>query len=412
MTVHSSEKITFPGSGGVELAARLDLPAGAPRSHALFAHCFTCSKDLPAASRIAGTLTGHGIAVLRFDFTGLGGSDGEFENTNFSSNVQDVVAAARFLASTGRAPEILIGHSLGGAAVLAAAAQIPEAVAVVTVNAPADPAHVLRLLTGKAEEIEARGVAEVDLGGRPFRISRQFVEDIEEQRMEEIIGSLRKALLVMHGPLDQTVSVDNARRIFESAKHPKSFVSLDRADHLLRRREDAQFVADMTAAWANRYLEKKREANTWAAPRAEPKTVVVSETGTGKYAQWVNINGTHLLRADEPVKVGGDDTGPAPYDLLMAGLGACTTMTVRMYAERKGIPLDRVSVTIRHRKRPAEECPECETKTGKVDWFAREIKIEGDIDPATRARMLEIADKCPVHRTLHHEVWIESRLVE
>ncbi len=410
MTAQSSDKVAFPGSQGHELAARLDLPNGAPRAFALFAHCFTCTKDVLAASRISRTLAGHGIAVLRFDFTGLGGSDGEFENTNFSSNVDDLVAAADFLRENHQAPDILIGHSLGGAAVLAAAGRIKEATSVVTVNAPCDPGHVANHFTGKADEIEAKGEAEVCLGGRPFTITKQFLDDIADQPMRDAVGGLKKALLVLHAPLDNVVGVENARTIFDAAKHPKSFVSLDQADHMLSDKDDAQFVADMTAAWANRYLAKKEQADAWAAPRAEPKTVVVSESGLGKYAQWVNINGNHVLRADEPVRVGGDDTGPAPYDLLMAGLGACTTMTVRMYAERKKIPLERVSVSLTHKKRPVEDCPDCHTESGKVDWIAREIEIEGDIDEPTRRRMLEIADKCPVHRTLHHEVWVESKL--
>jgi putative redox protein len=405
-----SEKITFVGADGESrLAARLDLPAGEPRAYALFAHCFTCTKDIFAAGRIAEGLIGHGIGVLRFDFTGLGASEGEFANTNFSSNVGDLVAAADWLRKERQAPRLLIGHSLGGAAVLAAAAQVPEATAVCTIAAPADPAHVRHLFHGAADEIETKGEAEVLLAGRPFRIQKQFLDDIEGHKLEKQIGELRKALLIFHGPRDQTVGIDNAGRIFVAAKHPKSFISLDDADHLLSRREDAVYVADVIAAWAERYVEP-------AAPVAEEgpavpaDAVVVAETGEGKFAQIVLVGGTHTLRADEPERYGGTDTGPSPYDLLLAGLGACTTMTVRMYADRKKLPLERVSVTLRHDKIHAEDCESCETQEGKIDRIEREIELTGPLDDEARTKLLEIAEKCPVHRTLHSEVLVETRL--
>jgi putative redox protein len=407
-----SEKITFVGADGESrLAARLDLPAGKPRAYALFAHCFTCTKDIFAAGRIAEGLTGHGIGVLRFDFTGLGASEGEFANTNFSSNVGDLVAAADWLRRERRAPRLLIGHSLGGAAVLAAAAQVPEATAVCTIGAPADPAHVRHLLHGAADEIEAKGEAKVLLAGRPFRIQKQFLDDIEGHRLEQAIGGLRKALLIFHAPRDQTVGIDNAGRIFAAAKHPKSFISLDDADHLLSRREDAVYAADVIAAWAERYVEPAAPAaGAEKGPTAPAGAVVVTETGEGKFAQILSFGGKHVLRADEPESYGGTDTGPSPYDLLLAGLGACTTMTVRMYADHKGLPLERVSATLRHNKIHAKDCETCETKVGKVDCIEREIELAGSLDEAMRAKLLEIADKCPVHRTLHSEVRIETRL--
>ena len=404
-----SEKFTFPGSLGSELAARLDRPSGSIRAYALFAHCFTCSKDIFAAARIAGALAEHGIAVLRFDFTGLGHSDGEFANTNFTSNIADLVAAADHLRARYAAPAILIGHSLGGAAVLAAAERIPEAKAVATIGAPFDPAHVSKHLAPAVAEIEAKGEAEVSLGARSFRIRKQFLDDIAGQRQQERIANLRRALLIFHGPRDVIVDIDNAAKIFGAAKHPKSFISLDDADHLLSRREDARYVAEVIAAWAGRYIDAKAEVQ---APRAEAGTVLVVETGEGAFAQHISVGGKFTLRADEPLSVGGTDTGPSPYDFLLAGLGACTSMTMRMYADRKGIPLKRASVSLSHGKIHAQDCEDCETKEGKIDRIERTITLDGELSPEQRASLLAIAEKCPVHRTLHAEVSVVSRLVE
>lgn len=404
----SRSLVRFPGALGSELAASLDLPAVTPRAYALFAHCFACSKDTLAASRISAALTAHGFGVLRFDFTGLGGSEGDFANTNFSSNVADLVAAANWLRQNHQAPKLLIGHSLGGAAVLAAAREIPETVAVATIGAPFDPGHVKHLLAPAVAEIEASGEAEVDLAGRKFRIKKQFLQDIGSQNSRDAIGSLRKALLIFHSPRDTTVSIENAAQIFMAAKHPKSFVSLDDADHLLTRREDAAYVAAVLAAWAGRYLGAPvMEARPIAA--GDPGIVTVSETREGRFAQAITV-GKHRLRADEPPGVGGADTGPSPYDLLLAGLGACTSMTVRMYADLKQLPLEKVTVRLRHDKVHATDCAECETREGKIDRIEREIELEGSLDDAQRARLLEIANKCPVHRTLHSEVWIPTRL--
>lgn len=401
-----TEKIQFTGSLGETLAARLDLPAGRPRAYALFAHCFTCSKDIFAAARIAGALTAHGIATLRFDFTGLGASGGEFANTNFSSNVQDLLAAAQYLRDNHEAPKILIGHSLGGAAVLAAAAQAPEAVAVATIGAPADPAHVAENFACDLDRIEAEGEAAVTLAGRQFTIQKQFLDDIAAQPMKEAIGQMRKALIVFHSPRDEIVDIGNAAEIYMAAKHPKSFISLDDADHLLTRKEDASYVAGVLAAWVDRYLpgEGAREP-----ARGEAGEVVVSENGIGKLSQDIII-GPHVLAADEPESVGGADTGPTPYQLLSGALGACTTMTMRLYADRKEWPLERAAVTIRHDKIHAKDCEECETREGKVDEFVREIKLTGPLDDEQRRRLLEIAEKCPVHRTLHSEVTVTTRL--
>lgn len=397
-----SERLDFPGGQGHRLAARLDLPDGAPRAQALFAHCFTCGKDIRAAGRLAAALAGEGIATLRFDFTGLGGSDGDFANTGFASNVEDLVAAADHLRSQGRPPAILVGHSLGGAAVLAAAARIPEVRAVATIGAPFEVEHVLHQFAAKVPEVEAAGEARVDLAGRPFTIRRSFVEDARAQAQGPRIAALHRALLVMHAPLDAVVGIDNARRIFEAARHPKSFVALEGADHLLSGPGDAAYAAGVLAAWASRFVAAAPEAATPAAA-SEPGTVLVEETGGGRFQQAVTI-GRHRLLADEPVAFGGLDSGPGPYDLLLASLGACTAMTIRMYAERKGIALARVSVALRHAKVHAKDCAECETREGMVDRITREIRLEGRLSPEERARLMEIADRCPVHRTLHGEI--------
>ena len=403
-----SNPVRFPGASGAQLAARLDLPGGqSPRAYVLFAHCFTCSKDTRATSLIAGALADVGLATLRFDFTGLGGSEGEFANTDFTSNVADLVAAARWLEAEHGAPSLLVGHSFGGAAVLAAAAQIPSAKAVATINAPSDPAHLRKLFVQHADEIRSKGEAEVDLAGRRFTIRREFLEDISMQKVTDAVAGLARALLVMHAPADTVVSVDHASAIFLAARHPKSFVSLDTADHLLTRREDAHYAAAVLAAWASRYLPMA-PAEEAPAPR---DTVQVRETRQGKFQQGITI-GPHRLVADEPVDVGGMDSGPTPYDLLLAGLGACTAMTVRLYADAKQLPLDRVSVDLMHTKTYATDCAECETKDGKIDRIERVVKLEGDLDGTTRAKLLEIANKCPVHRTLNSETWIPTRLAD
>jgi uncharacterized OsmC-like protein/alpha-beta hydrolase superfamily lysophospholipase len=405
----SSQKVSFTGANGIALAARLDLPLGAPRAYAIFAHCFTCSKDTKAAMYVSAALAEQGIAVLRFDFTGLGGSGGDFANTNFSSNIADLIAAADHVRSTYGPPEILIGHSLGGAAVLAAAPKISDVRAVATINAPFDPSHVLHMMAAARPEIESAGEAEVILAGRPFRIRKQFVEDIQGQRLSDGLAAMRKALLVMHAPLDSTVSIDNASHIFLAAKHPKSFVALDGADHLLTRKEDAQYAGSVLAAWAARYIANPLSAYDKETLSAAAGEVTVASAGIGKFAQLIAA-GRHRLRADEPAAVGGDDTGPAPYDLLLAALGACTSMTLTMYAARKQWPLGRVSVKLRHNKVYADDCAECENTKTKLDRIEREITLEGELDAAQRERLLEIADKCPVHNTLEAGAEIVTRL--
>ncbi|MBI1209444.1 MAG: alpha/beta fold hydrolase [Azospirillum sp.] len=398
-----SKRFTFPGSQGFLLSARLDKPDTTPRAYALFAHCFTCTKDIFAASRIAQVLTEHGIAVLRFDFTGLGSSEGEFANTNFSSNVADLVRAADHLRQAGAAPAILIGHSLGGAAVLAAAGSISEVKAVATIGAPFDVGHVTASFSDRIPEIEAKGEAEVSLVGRPFVIRRQFLEDVAVQKLEQHIATLKRSLLILHAPLDRQVGIENAGAIFQAAKHPKSFVSLDRADHLLSRRQDAEYAAGVLAAWAANVIETP--AAPMAPVAAVEGAVVVEDTGNGQFQQAVAI-GPHRLLADEPVAVGGTDSGPGPYDLLLAALGACTAMTIRLNAAGKGWPLVKTRVILRHAKIHAADCRSCETTVGKIDRITREITFYGELDDDQRRRLLEIADKCPVHRTLTSEIEI------
>jgi uncharacterized OsmC-like protein/alpha-beta hydrolase superfamily lysophospholipase len=398
-----SERFDFFNAAGERLAALLDSPVEPPRAYALFAHCFSCGKDINAAKRIAEGLTALGIAVLRFDFTGLGSSEGEFANTTFSSNVADLVAAAAELRKKRQAPAILIGHSLGGAAVLAAAGEVPEARAVVTIGAPSDPAHVIGLVQNRGM-IGATGDIDVALAGRSFRVSRAFLEDIAEQKLEARISGLRKALLVFHSPNDDIVGIENASRIFTAAKHPKSFVSLAGADHLLSRRSDAAYVANVIHAWAERYLDLPEVALD-LPERAG--MVVVRETRVGRLQQEIKV-GRHRLLADEPVTAGGLDSGPGPYDLVLAGLGACTSMTLRLYAERKALPLDRVTVRLAHSRIHAADCENCETKEGMLDRIDRVITLSGNLDEDQRKRLLEIADKCPVHRTLTSEIDIRT----
>ncbi len=399
-----AQKIEFPGSQGALLAARLDLPDAPPRAFALFAHCFTCSKDTKAATYITRALVEAEIAVLRFDFTGLGNSEGDFSNTNFSSNVEDLIAAAAWLRAQHQAPAILVGHSLGGAAVLAAAARIPEARAVATVGAPFDPAHVTHQFAADTAAIAATGAAQVTLAGRAFTIKKQFLDDLTAQAPTERIGTLGRALLVFHSPVDAVVDIKNAQAIYVAARHPKSFVSLDHADHLLTKSEDGRYVGHVLAAWAQRYVPAQP-----AAASVPAGIVAVEETRSGKFTNLIST-ASDAIHADEPHSVGGNDRGLSPYELLSASLGACTSMTLRMYADLKKLPLDQVRVEVQHDKIHATDCADCETRDGKIDRFLRIVTLRGALDDAQRAKLLEIADKCPVHRTLHSEVQVTTRL--
>ncbi|MBW8812715.1 MAG: alpha/beta fold hydrolase [Caulobacterales bacterium] len=381
-----TEPFAFLGSEGQQLSGRLDLPEAPPRTYAVFAHCFTCTKASVAATRIARALTRKGIGVLRFDFTGLGDSEGAFADSTFSGSVRDVAAAARAMTAAGRAPALLIGHSLGGAAVLAAAGGLAEVKAVTTIGAPFSPDHVRALLGDHAAELEAKGEAEVNIGGRPFHLRRAFFDDLAQHDAQAVIHDLRRALLILHSPIDKIVDVGNASQIFLAARHPKSFVSLDHADHLLTRAADADYAAELIAAWASRYLTAEEPVRS----ADQPGFVTVEETGAGGYQLEVRA-GEATLIADEPVEAGGLGSGPTPYDLLNAALGACTAITLRMYAQRKAWPLDKVRVAVGHTRDPAQTPPE---------QFSRDIRVTGPLDAAQRQRLLEIAEQCPVHRTL------------
>jgi putative redox protein len=399
-----SQKIYFKNTSTEQLAARLELPVNQqPVAYALFAHCFTCNKNLTAVRNISRSLNLNGIAVLRFDFTGLGESEGDFADTNFSSNVQDLVSAAKFLEENYQAPSLLVGHSLGGAAVIAAAEHLPSVKAVATIGAPFDPSHVSHLFAAGIEEIKEEGIANVQIGGRPFTVKKQFLEDIKEANLTTKLENFNRALLIMHSPQDMTVEVENAAKIYLAAKHPKSFVTLDGADHLLTNKEDSQYAGEVIGTWVKRYLDIQPKEIL-----KPEKTVAVRLAGEG-YTTEVMVRHHHLT-ADEPASVGGNDFGPGPYELVAAGLGACTVMTLKMYARRKKWDLQEVTVHLDHFKDYKEDAEATENPKSKIDYFQRVIDIKGDLDDEQRARLLEIADRCPVHRTLHSEVKIETKL--
>ena len=377
-------------------------------AYAVFAHCFTCTKNLNAVVNINQALAKEGIATLRFDFTGLGESEGDFSQTSFSSNISDLIAAADFLKLEFEAPKLLIGHSLGGAAVLQAAQYIPSALAVATVGAPSSLSHLARHIDSSQDQAAREGEVEISLGGKTFRIKRQFLDDLDHTHMQETVQNLSRALLIFHSPRDNIVGIENAAELFQLARHPKSFVSLDQADHLLSNRQDSLYVGSVLAAWAHKYLD--------IPPPASPQrdltdNRVMVRTGRKGYQTEIIANG-HRLLADEPIAVGGADTGPPPYDYLVAALGACTGMTLRMYADRHEWPLESVVVRLKHQKVHAADCAQCETRSGKIDTIEREIEIEGPLDQEQRQRLLEIADRCPVHRTLHSEIVVKTSLKE
>ncbi|KTD65725.1 bifunctional alpha/beta hydrolase/OsmC family protein [Legionella spiritensis] len=382
-------------SQGVTLRGVLELPESDCVSYALFAHCFTCGKDISAASRIARALVEHGIGVLRFDFTGLGNSEGDFANSNFSSNVQDLIAAADFLREKYAAPKLLIGHSLGGTAIVLAAQQIREAVAVVTIGAPSTPEHVQHHFGLSLDQIEQKGLARVTLGIREFTIKKQFLDDIRQYK-ETIQDKTHNALLIMHSPLDAVVPIQEAEKIYRIAKHPKSFISLDTADHLLSNKEDAQYAATVIAAWAERYM---KNAQKQANPGLAKGHVLVSENDH-RFLQTVSSD-DHTWLADEPAKVGGTNKGPDPYEHLLAALGACTSMTLRMYADRKKWPLDNVTVELQHSREHSKDCEHCLDASSQIDHIQRTIRLEGELSQEQIERLTEIANLCPVHKTLH-----------
>jgi len=400
-----SHKINFNNAQGDLLAARIELPLDQhPHNFVLFAHCFTCNKNLTAVRNISRSLTQAGFGVMRFDFTGLGESEGDFADTNFSGNVADLVEAAGFLEREYQAPTILVGHSLGGAAVVFAAAQIPSAKAICTIGAPANPQHVAENFANRLDQIETEGTAQVQLAGRPFTIKKQFVDDLREQAACDVLASLKLPILVMHSPQDATVGIENARIIYEKAFHPKSFVSLDGADHLLSQAKDSRYVGNVLASWAERYVDIPEEA-----PLRSDHQVVARLDGEAFTTDM--LVGKHGFIADEPLEVGGNDFGPTPYELVSAGLAACTVMTMKMYAGRKKWAIDSLEVHVNHNKKHCIDCENTEDQNVKIDIFERSIKIKGDLDEQQRKRLLQIADRCPVHRTLHETVEVHTTAI-
>lgn len=398
------EKVTFKTREGLELSGVLHKPEHTVTSaYALFAHCFTCTKNVNSAVNIANALADEGIATLRFDFTGLGASKGEFADTSFTTNVNDLIDAAKFLGDNFEAPQIIVGHSFGGTAILAAAKDIPSAKAVATIASPSSPEHVLRQLEPQLETLKQKGKATIELAGRPFTFKQDFVDDVKQYSID--IHGLRKALMVMHSPVDDTVSIDEAETIYKSALHPKSFITLDSADHLLSQKEDSLYAGHVLASWAKRYIAVKPKPELKAE---KDKVVVANQTAEG-FLSHVNANG-HEFLADEPEHVGGTNLGPTPYDFLSTALGTCTAMTLNMYARHKKLDVSNIIVNVSHDKVHTKDCERCEEKKGKIDKFKRNIIIEADITDEQRLRMLEIADRCPVHQTLHKEVLIETEL--
>ena len=397
-------KVEFP-SQGQNLAGLLETPDQAVRAYVLFAHCFTCGKDIAAASRISRFLVQHGFAVFRFDFTGLGNSDGDFANTNFSSNTEDLLAAARFLEEHYQAPQLLIGHSLGGAAVLAMAAQLPEVKAVVTIGTPFEASHVVHNFNAHLDTIETDGQAKVILGAREFTIKKQFLDDLRGQTTEHI-QRLNKALLVMHSPIDVTVDISDAEKIYKAAKHPKSFVSLDTADHLLSKSIDSEYVAQTISGWASRYIPVPPVSRRTLATGH----VLVAELDH-KFQQEVFTDHHHWF-ADEPTKVGGQNAGPDPYEHLLAALGTCTAMTIRLYANHKKIPLERVEVSLSHERNYLEDAGKAAEQNPQIEALIRKVQLVGPLSDSEKTRLMEIADRCPVHRTLHNNPHVVTTLVD
>lgn len=399
----------FPGANGLELAGRIDSPAAEPKGMVVFAHCFTCSKELVAVREISKALVELGFAVFSFDFTGLGSSDGDFANTNFSSNVEDLTAAIAFVEANYQNVDLVVGHSLGGAAVLYAHDACTHVKGIVTIGAPAEASHVEHLFSDSLEEIEQKGSAEVSIGGRPFEIQKQFLDDLAMVTIADKLDSLDAALLVMHSPVDQVVGIENARDIFQRAKHPKSFVSLDDADHLLLDRKHARYAAQVIAAWSSRYVS---DADAVSSDGYPSEGVVVTETGNGKFQNLVKTASNTFLM-DEPTSVGGLDSGPTPYDLLGAALGGCTAMTLRMYSDHKGYDYGKISVVVTHDKVHAADCADCTDEVkesgGSIEVFKREISIEG-LPSDQIDNVLRLADKCPVHKTLHSEAHISTEI--
>lgn len=405
-----TQKLFFDNKEGDKLAANLVLPLDeTPLFYAIFAHCFTCSKNFHAVNNISRTLANLGVAVLSFDFTGLGQSEGVFEDTRFSSNIEDLLSAAAFLETEYESPSLLIGHSLGGTAVLYASARLESVKAVVTIGSPAEPTHVSKIFKESIPEILKKGSATVNIGGADFKIKREFLENLEKNSIAELMKGLKKSFLFIHSPQDNIVDISNARALYEAAHHPKSFISIDGADHLVSDKSDSQYVGNLIASWSARYVGDQMKSEKLVNDILGHE-VRVRLSGQG-YTTEVKTP-THHLIADEPEAVGGEDLGPTPYDLLMASLGSCTAMTLRMYADRKRWPLEEVTVFLNHDRVHLEDIENFKDPGAKVSRFERIIDIVGELDEAQKLRLLEIANKCPVHRTLQETIKIETRLID
>lgn len=400
-------KVNFRNKNEELLAGRLELPKNQhPHNFALLAHCFTCAKNLNAITNISRSLTRAGFGVLRFDFTGLGESEGDFENTNFSGNVEDLIVAAAWLERNYSAPTLFVGHSLGGTAMIFAAAQTPSVKAVAVINSPANPAHMKHLLRNSVLEIAESGKAIVNLGGKEFTIKKQFLDDLENKPLTKVINDFGKALLVLHSPQDTTVFIKNSEEIFMAARHPKSFVSLDGADHLLSKTKDSQYAGSVIAGWAARYIDIPKSEE----PSSE-KEVAASLDSEDKFTTYLKL-GDHYFIADEPKNFGGNNFGPTPYEYLSAALATCTAMTIQMYARRKKWEVLNVTVHINHNKEHALDCENCEDPSAKIDTLTRAIALEGSLSEEQKKRLLEIAERCPVHRTMQSKIQIITSLTK
>lgn len=404
----TSSTCTFTGDVGHQLSARLERPDGPARGSALFAHCFTCSKDLRAERQLTQALTAQGYAVLSFDFAGLGRSGGDFADSSFSADVADLRAAAGYLAETVVAPSLLVGHSLGGSAVISAAPFLPSVRAVATIGAPADPAHVLHLLDGDLDAVRHNGFAPVTIGGRTFTIGKAFLDDLEQSHPLERIAGFDGATMIMHAPLDAFAGVENAEMIYRAARHPKSFVSLDDADHLLTKDTDAHYAATVIAAWALRYLPGTTPAIPRTGEEGYDRSGATAHNGGG-FVTCLETRG-FVLTADEPSESGGTDSGPTPYDYLALALASCTAMTMRAYADSKGWQIGELGAQVEHDRIHAEDCQECEHSSGRIDMLHRTLKLPVDLSEDQRVALMRIADRCPVHLTLEGQIEVHTTL--
>ena len=398
----TSLRFSFENASGLQLAAIVDLPILPIKYFALYAHCFSCGKDILVAARIARSLAAKGIAVMRFDFTGIGSSEGSFEESNFTNNCLDIVAATEYMRQHYQAPRLLIGHSLGGTAMLNAAEHIPEAAAIVSIAAPASPDHVLSHFESEVDKLEKQEKVDIELANKTLTISRDFVADLKQHSLLEKISQLRKALLIFHSPIDNIVSINEASKIFVAAKHPKSFISLDKADHLITEKKDIEYIAEAINAWALRYID----ADIAEVPKIDSGEVLVGE-GNNNFLREV-ASDDHAWFSDEPIAVGGDNLGPDPYEQLLSSLGTCTSMTLRMYVNHKGWQVDDIQVELKHSRQHIQDCEQPDKKLCKIELIEKLITITGQLDEKQLKRLTEVADRCPVHKTLLGEIKIQS----